>query len=111
LLKANQIDLAIQFLDQLLKLSPNDPEVVYTLVLAHRENNNDEEYEKQALRAIERTPFDRAINQRLALVKYYLNKQMHGKILGLLSPLKDIESEKYPSEQIADVVNFAWPFL
>lgn len=110
LLKANQIDQAIQFLDQLLKLSPNDPEVVYTLGLAHRENNNDQEYEKQALSAIERTPLDGSIKQRLALVKYYLNKQLYGKALGLLSPLKDIESVKYPNERIADVVNLCMAF-
>tara|TARA_B100001939_G_scaffold219657_1_gene189077 strand:+ start:6563 stop:7678 length:1116 start_codon:yes stop_codon:yes gene_type:complete len=104
LIKAGYADEAIDILNQLQKLNPNDREVSYTLGLAHRQKGSSEQYEAEALRGIQKSEVKHTLKQRVQLAKHYMMENSYGKALGLLAPIKDLDDEQFSDDKIREIV-------
>lgn len=105
LIKADATNKAIDLLRELSKRVPNDKEVAHTLALACRQQGRDAEYETECLNALQKTPVESSVKQRIGLAKYYLEKSSFGKILGIISPLEQINESNLSSKKSKDIIN------
>lgn len=105
LIKSDHVNDAIELLNQLKKVNPNDREVSYTLGLAHRQNGSSDQYEEEALRGIQKSEVKKTLKQRVQLAKHYMIEDSFGKALGLLAPVKDLSEDEFSDEKIKEIIS------
>ena len=104
LIKSDYADEAIEILNELKKLNPNDREVAYTLGLAYREKGSNDQYEEEALKGIQKSEVKKTVKQRVQLAKHYMMEDSYGKALGLLAPIKDLNDDDFSDQKIQEIV-------
>ena len=105
LIKANEGSQAIEFLTYLSNRFPNDKEVSHTLSLAFRQQGQDERYEEECLNAIQKTTVESSVKQRIGLAKHYLSKSGYAKVIGLITPLENLDYSSVSMKNAGDIVN------
>ena len=96
---------AIEMLEELKEINPNNKEVAYTLGLAYRDKGDNESYVKESIAAIQRSSLEKSIKQRVSLSKHFIMDDGYGKALGLLTPLKELERSCYPNESSMEILS------